>query len=120
MWFVFRVKKKSNRVEASSTSEVPAVPETKFFEVASSLSAVFDDTKQPFSLFGSHSEASEEPVAQAAAADDDDDDDGIYDSDDDDATASGKPFSLVRGVFLKMSAVVIMKLRRRKTKILQC
>jgi len=73
-------KKKSNRTEPSSTSEVPTVPETKFFAVAPSLKSVFDNTDRPFSLFGSNTGACDQSVA-------DDDDDGIDASD---AKVSGK------------------------------
>jgi len=49
---------------------VATVPETKFFEVTSSLKSAFDNTDTPFSLFSSNTEL--------ATHDDDDDDD--YDS----------------------------------------
>ena len=73
-------KKKSNRTEPSSTSEVPTVPETKFFAVAPYLKSVFDNTDRPFSLFGSNTGACDQSVA-------DDNDDGIDASD---AKVSGK------------------------------
>jgi len=52
---------------------MPAVPETKFFEVTPSLKSVFDNTGGPFCLFGSGSEPSEQPPLRH---DDDDDDAG--------------------------------------------
>ena len=68
----FSTKKKWNRIEASSTSKMPAVPETKFFEVTPSLKSVFDNTGGPFCLFGSNTEPSEQPPLRH----DDDDDAG--------------------------------------------
>jgi len=70
---------------------VPTVCETKFFEVAPSLKSVFDDTNKPFSLFGSHTEASQ----QSAARDVDDDDDSDSDSDTEDTADAGETFRLL-------------------------
>lgn len=89
-------KKKSNRTEVSSTKEVASIPETKFFEVASSLKSVFDNTERPFSLFGGHSEPNEPSNDAAAAADDEDDE--VSDSDDEDIAVPGK---LIKLMFLK-------------------
>ena len=87
----FSAKKKSNRVEPSSTSEALTVPETKFFEVTPSLKSVFDNTGKTFSLFSS---VSTEPADQ----DDDDDDD------DNDAEHAGETLKAnTHSVYLSIS-----------------
>lgn len=76
----FSTKKKLKHVEPNSTSEVATVGETKFFEVTPSLKSVFDNTDEPFSLFGGNTDARDQ-----SAACDEDDGGGDGDTDDEDA-----------------------------------